>query len=69
MAVRIEKTAQIRIPGPGFMAWADFSWRPSVSRWVYSTGNEGFFRLFPDIPHDLTDEDLLWIELKYGGDK
>jgi len=68
MAVYIQKTAQIRIrtPGLSFTAWADFHWDNEAQLWRVATNNEGFFNTFTDIKRELTDEDLVLIELKYS---
>lgn len=68
MAVHIQKTAQIRIKDSGlsFTAWADFHWDNTDKIWRVASNNEGFFRRFTDIKQELTDEDLVLVELKYG---
>ena len=69
MAVYIQKTAQIRIRDAGlsFTAWADFHWDNTNQIWRVATNNDGFFARFTDIKRELTDEDLVLIELKYAG--
>lgn len=68
MAVFIQKTAQIRIRDNGlsFAAWADFHWDNDEKLWRVASNNDGFFKRFTDIKRELTDEDLVMIELKYG---
>lgn len=47
--------------------WAEFYWRDNEQCWYCRDGknSEGFFNNHPDIPREMSEDELTWLVLKY----
>jgi hypothetical protein len=62
--MRFTYTRSLQLFKDGF--WAEYRFDSQKEIWYCSEASEGFWNLNPEYKREMTDDELMWLQLKHG---